>query len=222
MVGEHKLSKDELKEDEFVDWMARAIEFGRAHLQFIIGGVVAVLIAVLGVQYLISSQEKAREEAATELGKAMIAEDAGQESEAVRILSDQVLKRYEGTPAAGKAALMLANRRFSEGDYAGARPLYQQCLDDYSDNSVLAYGAWSGLAACLEAEGKVQDAARKYVEYADGHAGTPEAALALSEAGRCYGEIGDRGTQKGVLQRLTREYPKLPLARTAEATIKAL
>ncbi|MEW6754891.1 MAG: tetratricopeptide repeat protein [Candidatus Latescibacterota bacterium] len=223
MVGEHsKLTKEELKEDEFVERVGQAIEFVRSHVQLVLGAVAALVVLVLGVDYLIRSQEKARLEAAAELGRAMMAEDAGQRSEAVRILSDQVLGRYEGTPAAGKATLMLANRRFSEGAYAEARTLYQKCLDDYGDNPVLAYGAWSGLAACLEAEGKVPEAARQYQDYADRHPGTGQAALALSEAARCYGQLGDREAQKGVLQRLARDYPRLPLARTAEAAIKAL
>jgi len=222
MPGEHKLSKEELKDDEFIDSLAKAIDWGRAHTQYLIGGAVAIVVIVLGVQYLISSQEKARVEAAAELSKAMVAEEGGQPAEAVRILSDQVLRRYEGTPSAGKAALMLANRHYAEGNYGDARSLFQKCLDDYADNPVVAYGAWAGLAACLEAEGKTQDAARKYLEYADGHPKTVEAALSLSEAARCFAQVGDRGAQKGVLERLTKEYPKLPVARTAETTLRSL
>jgi tetratricopeptide (TPR) repeat protein len=222
MVGEHKLSKEELKDDEFVDWLARAIEYGRMHMQVIVGAVVALVVIALGVQYLIHSQDKARQEASDELSRAMMAEEAGQPAEALRILSDQVLGRYEGTPAAGRAALMLANRRFAEGSFAEARSLYQKCLDDYGDSPIVGYGAWSGLAACLEADGKVQEAASKYTEYADGHAGTPQAAMALSEAARCYQHLGDRAAQKAALQRLVKDYPRLPMARSAETAIKAL
>jgi TolA-binding protein len=215
-----KLSKDELKEDEFIESVMRAVDYVRRHAQYFIAGLAAVVVVVLIGSYVMHSQEQAREDAAGMLGDALIAEDGGQTDQAVT-LSQQLVAKYDGTPAAAQGLLMLANRRFAQSNFGEARGLYQRALSEAGENSVLRFAARSGLAACTDAEGNTQGAAAEYEKYAAEFPGTAESAQALMAAARCYRRLGQRDAEKGVLQRVVREYTELPAAAQARSLLES-
>ena len=84
------------------------------------------------------------------------------------------------------------------------------------------YAAWSGIAACLEAQGQLQEAAAKYQEFATAHPGSVQAALALWEVARCYEQLDDHAARKEILEQIIREYAKLPLAAQARTVLATL
>ena len=216
-----KLSKEELKEDRFVEWIMTAAEYVREKRHVVVGIGITAIIIILSINFIISSQKKARVEASALLGDVIFAEGNGQEDEVIR-LCEQLIGEYAGTPAAGQGVLLLANRYFALGRYVDARQLYQSYLDDYEPLDVLVFAAWSGVAASFEAEGQFQNAARKYQEYAEAHTTTMQASLALFEAGRCYGSIGELATQKEILARITKEFPDSPVAERARDLVSML
>lgn len=215
------MNKDELREDEFVERVMQAVDYVRQRYQLFVGGLVVVVALILVINYIIDAQEEARGEAATKLGEMMIADQEGNAAEALR-LAQELIGAYAGTPAAAQGTLILANRYYAEGNYTEARRLYDQYLDDYGQNELLVYTAWSGIAACLEAQGQTQEAARKYQEFATSHPGSVQAALSLWEAARCYEQLDDQATRKGIMEQIIREYAKLPLAVQARAALAAL
>lgn len=222
MAGESsKLSKEELREDEFLDWTMQAVDYVRERMQLFAGGLVAVVLLILAINYIIESQDVAREEAATLLGDVLMAEESGQ-SDKVIALVEELIGNYAGTPAAAQGTLVLANRHFSQGNYGEARRLYETYLDDYGQTDVLIYGAWSGIASCLEAQGSHRDAAAKYEEYAAAHPGSVQAAMALMEASRCYGKLGDLTARKRLLEQIIKDFGDLPLAARAKADMAML
>ena len=216
-----KLSKEELKEDEFVEWIMRAVDYVRERAQIFAAGAIALILFVLLVDYIIDSRKKAQEEAATELGKMLIAEGSGDVGQAMQI-AQRLLGEYDGTPAAEQGTVLLANRYFLQGNYGEARRLYQKYLDEYGEVEELVFAAWSGLASCLEAEGRTGEAADKYQEYAAGHPGKVESALALMEAARCYRILGEPERRKELLERVAKEFPDLPIAARARSEIAML
>lgn len=222
MSGERsKLSKEELREDEFVEWIMRAVDYVRERVQLFAGGLVAIVLLILGINYIIDSQEMAGEEAATKLGDVLMAEESGQVGKVIT-LAEELIGKYAGTPAAAQGMLVLANRHFSQGNYGEAQRLYETYLDDYGQTDVLIYGAWSGIASCMEAQGNLQDAAAKYQKYAADNPGSVQAAMALMEASRCYGKLGDLPARKELLEQIIKDFGNLPVAAQAKADIAML
>ena len=223
MSGEvGKISKEQLRDDEFVDWVMVVVDYVRARYKIFVAGLVALVVVAVGVQYVLKTQERARTQAAARLGEALILEAEGQSDEAQRVIDD-VLQRFSGTPAAGQATLMVANRRFDAGQLDEARTLYGRYLADYGDaNPALSFAAKSGLAATLAAEGQFEPAAAAYRDLATEYHGSFQAALALWEAAACYERLGADQKRREVLDQIVREHDELPLVNKARAALAAM
>jgi TolA-binding protein len=222
MSGESdKLSKAELREDEFVEWLMRAVDYVRGRAQNFAVGSVAVVVAILAVNYFIESQEKSKVEAAALFGDMIMAEQSGQLSEAIRI-AEQLLATYAGTPSAAQGSIMLGNLHFSQGRYADAQRYFQMYLSDYEPIDVLVNASQSGLAACLEAQGQVAEAAKGYEEIALRLPGSAQAALAKMNAARCYRLMGDHNKQRVLLESVRDDYSRFPIASRARTELEML
>ena len=222
MSGEsRKLSKEELREDEFVEWIMHAVDYVKERSQLVGGGAVAVLVLIMAINYFDASREAAKVEAAALFGDVLMAEQSGQMPEAIR-LAEQLVSSYAGSPAASHGIVLLANFHYMQGNYGEARNYYQRYLADYEHVDVLAYAAQSGLGACLEAEGQLLQAARHYEVYAAEQTGTIREGLAQMEAARVYGAAGDTGKQRALLEQVSRKFAKYPLGNQARAAMAML
>ena len=215
-----KLTKAELEEDRFLEWILEAAEYVKARAQLFIGLAVGLVVVAVVVNLLLQSQKDAKLEAEGLLGKALISEQTSQPEQTIE-LCQRLLREYAGTEAAGKATVVLANRYFDQAKFAEANQLYQSYLNDYGSLDILVYAAWSGLASCLEAENQLVPAADKYRDFAQTYPDNKETSLALWEAARCYGLAGDRQQQQALLERLSQEYRDLPVGGWARQEIKA-
>ena len=214
-------TKRELEEDQFVEWMVQASDYVKERGRTFAAGAAAVVVIILAVNYVQASRESARTEAATLLGEALMAEQGGQQDQAIR-LGEQLLSEYGGTSASAHGTVMLGNRYFNQGRYAEAETLYQTYLTDYGDLDVLVFAAWRGVAACYEALEQYDKAAAKYAEYANVHAGNMAASLALMDAARCYGAMGDTQRQRDLLKRVTRDFASSPASVRARQELELL
>jgi TolA-binding protein len=214
-------SKQELREDRFVEWVLEATEYVRAKSQVFMAGAVGVVVLIGAIAYFNKSQADSRLEAAALLGEAMIADDNGQGDEATR-MAEQLLKEYAGTPSAAQATLFLANHYYAQGRYGEAQKLYERYLSDYGDVDVLAFAARNGLASCAEAQGDYPQAAAKFQEAATASGAGSQGCLALLEAARCYGLAGDVANQKSILTQITKEYSDSPAAARAREELAML
>ena len=222
MAGEsQKLSKEELREDEFVEWIMEAVAYVKARTQLFAGGVVGLLVAIVAINYFIDSRETAKVEAATLLGDVLMAEQGGQTTEAIR-LAEQLVGSYHGAPAAAHGIVILANLHYAQGRFAEAKSYYRNYLDNYEPVDVLAYAAQSGLGSCLEAEGQLIEAGKHYEAYAAQEAGTIRQGMAQMEAARVYGLVGDLNRQRELLESITREFSQYPIAAQARLTMDML
>ncbi len=222
MSGEkQKLTKEELREDEFIEWLMDAADYIRNHAQTFAGGAIAVLAVILAINFFIESQETAKVDATARLGDMLMAEQSGQIDEAIRIAED-LLTTYAGTPAAGQGTVLLGNLHFSQGRYADALRYFDSYLADYVPVDVLTNAAESGLAACLEAQGQLDEAARRYEEIARQFSGTAPAALAQMNAARCYGMLGKHGKQRELLEAVRDQYARFPVAARARTQLEML
>ena len=213
-----KLSKSELREDEFVEWIMQAVEYVKERAQLFVGGAVAVIAVIVAINYFIESEETNRLKAAALLGDVLMVEQGGDLAEATR-LAEELASAYAGTPAAAQGTVLLANLHYAQGRYAEARSYYQSYLDNYEPLDVLAYAAQSGLGACLEAEGQLLAAAQHYETYAAQQAGTIREAMARMEAARIYGLAGDSDKQQALFEEVSRTFAQYPIAAQARAAL---
>ena len=213
-----KLSKSELREDEFVEWIMQAVEYVKERASLFVGGAVAVIVVIMAINYFIESKEADRLQAAALLGDVLMVEQGGELTEAIR-LAEELVSSYAGTSAAAQGTVLLANLHYAQGRYAEARSYYQRYLDNYEPVDVLAYAAQSGLGACLEAEGQFLAAAQHYEAYAAQQAGTIREAMARMEAARIYGLAGDSDKQQALLEEVSRAFAQYPIAAQARAAL---
>ena len=219
MSSEHrKLSKSELREDEFVEWIMQAVEYVKERARLFVGGAVAVIAVIMAIHYSIESKETNRLKAAALLGDVLMVEQGGEPTEAIR-LAEELASSYAGTPAAAQGIVLLAHLHYAQGRYAEARTYYQRYLDNYEPLDVLAYAAQSGLGACLEAEEQFLAAAEHYEALAAQQAGTIHEAMARMEAARIYGLAGERDKQQALLEQVSRTFPQYPIAAQARAAL---
>ena len=213
-----KLSKSELREDEFVEWIMEAVEYVKERARLFGGGAVAVIAVILAINYFIESKDADRLKAAALLGDVLMVEQGGEPAEAIR-LAEELVSSYAGTPAAAQGIVLLANLHYAQGRYAEARTYYQRYLDNYEPLDVLAYAAQSGLGACFEAEGQFLAAAQHYEAYAAQQAGTIREAMARMEAARIYGLVGESDKQQALLEEVSRTFAQYPIGAQARAEL---
>ena len=213
-----KLSKSELREDEFVEWIMEAVEYVKERARLFAGGAVAAIAVIVAINYFIESKEADRLKAAALLGDVLMVEQGGEPTEAIR-LAEELVSSYAGTPAAAQGTVLLANFHYAQGRYAEARGYYQIYLANYEPVDVLAYAAQSGLGACLEAEGQLVAAAQHYETYAAQQAGTIREAMARMEAARIYGLAGESDKQQALLEQVSRTFAQYPIAAQARAAL---
>jgi predicted negative regulator of RcsB-dependent stress response len=91
--------------------------------------------------------------------------------------------QYAGTKAGQRAWLQAGVVLFSGGNYADALAVFQNFLKSEA-GSTLAPAARLGVASCLEAQGKLDEAVTAYRAVATGQNDTPEAMVAKFSQGR--------------------------------------
>ena len=98
-------------------------------------------------------------------------------------------RKYKGTPAAERALLTAAFQYFKKDDYANAQKLFRQFMEKYPD-SIWTPNAALGLAACLDAQNKIQEAEQAYNQVIQDYGNHPAAAQARLKLATLYESTG--------------------------------
>lgn len=213
-----RLTKQELKEDEFVNKVMAVWAYVQDNYPKVIAGVGAVIIVILVGVMIRQQAEQARRAAVEALGSVRVSLMQGQ-VEAAILEAERVAEEYSGKPAAGQALQMLGNIYFDAGRRAEAQAAFQRYLDEYGAEGAWGYGAWSGVAACLEEQGDAAGAGEKYLAYASKFPKSAFAPLALQEAARCFRLADAPERARSALQKIVDGYPDSQSARTAQAEL---
>ena len=214
-------TKSELEEDQFVEWILKAVAYIKERAQLFIVGAAAIAVVIFAVGYVKASQATAKREAAELLGKALIDDEVGVATQSI-LKFETLTDSYAGTPAAAQGTVILANRYFAQGRYDEAEALYRSYVNDASSIDILLFASRSGIAACYEAQGEFQRAAKEYLAYAADNVGALQSSIALRDAARCQRLAGNGDALKELLQRITREYPRSPVAARARDELNML
>lgn len=125
-----------------------------------------------------------------------------------------VIRRYQGTIAAGNAELRIAGAQAESGQYAASDKTYQGFLHDYPNHPLYVSGLF-GMATNAEAEGRPDDALRYYSEISNRYSSSYLAPLALYNQGLI---AESRGNLKEALQNFEdtiQRYPQSVVASEA-------
>ena len=230
-----KAERKELRQpDEFQVRATRVLEWIIARKNLLFGAAIATAAVVIGV-WAVSAYQAAQETKAgaalssalalvarpvmgepgsTQPGIETFATDDAK-TQALQGAFEKVRTDFVGRAAARTAGAQLGFLKLKHGDAAGATTLLQEYLAQAGSDDVLRASAQAGLAAALENQGKLEEAAQAYAKLAE--AGAPEegayqsARLALLEK---------KPDAKDQLEKVAKDYPKDPAATEARRTLE--
>ncbi len=209
------------QQEDILVWFLKVWNQIEANYIRILTGFGIAIVAALIVLFVYRGQTQRAEAARIALGDVYIALYEGRVEDALAA-SQEVIETYAGQAEAGEALMALANLHYEEGRIAEARTYFQQYLDEYPTDGPLGYGAWSGLASCLENEEQFAEAGQQFAAFAGAHPNSPFAPIALKEAGRCY-ELGKMPQQASdAYQKIVNEYDESSVTRFARGQLSMM
>lgn len=202
-----RLTKEEVRSDQFVDSTLQVYEFLKTNLKSIIIGATIVILVVGGFAFYQHQQQTTRAEAFLKYTEAI---EKYQEAETDWFEADgtekpfeiaetqlqTIFQKYPETSVADKARYNYAKARYYEGDYDGAISHFQMVVNEHQpENQILALYAQKAIGNCYEQKGEYQKALEAYTP---AEAQLPQIAmrdyafsdLRLGQA-RCYEKLGD-------------------------------
>jgi len=214
-----RLTKHDVKDDEAVIWFFRAWAWAESNYEKLVAGLAILVVAVLAVVYVRYRGAQEAQAAVDALGDVQVSLASGDMDRAI-LGAEELVDRYGDEQGARHALALLGSFYYSSGRFAEARGAYERYLEAHGPGGPAGYGAWSGVAACLEEVDKLSEAATKYAEYADAQSGSPYAPLALKEAARCYVTSGLVSEAEAALRRIVDAYPQSSVAREAKSQLQ--
>lgn len=185
MAKSTRLTKRQLKEDQFVTSAFQAADFFQEHKKPIFMGLAGVVLGVAAVFFFMHSQASGAKAAAAMLGQGTGLFTSGNYPEAAIQLS-RFLDEHPRSPSAGYAAVLAGDSYYYSGRPSDAAQKYRYAIERAKDGSDVKRSATAGLAAVDESEGKFTEAARTYEELAASEKTEAGKARMLYAAGRCY------------------------------------
>lgn len=216
-----KLSKREMKEDAFVTFAFRALDYvKKERMKFILGGVAVVAVLAIAA-YVGSARRSADEDASTQFLAGMLQQRRANYTGAIAAYED-VISRHSGTRSARLALLYMGHARYELGQYEQASEAYQRYLSREKSDRLTRAQAGRGLAACYENTGKYEEAAGLYLEVARGPDAADEIPADLMSAARCWrlGEKPDKAVE--LLREIVDVYPDYQEVEKAKVLIAEL
>lgn len=185
MAKSTRLTKRQLKEDQFVTSAFQAADFLEEHKKPIIMGLAGAILAIAAVFFFMHSQSTGAKASAAMLGQGTGLFASGNYPEAAIQLS-RFLDEHPRSANAGYAAVLAGDSYYYSGRPSDAAQKYRYAIERSKDGSDVKRSATAGLAAVDESEGKFTEAARTYEELATSEQTEAGKARMLYAAGRCY------------------------------------
>ncbi len=158
-----KLTKKELKEDKFVKTAMETRAFIEDNIKqvSIVTGIVFGLFILIMIYSYVHSQTK--EQSFTLLGEAQI-EFQNMNYSKTKALLNRLEDEYAGTEASEQGLFLLGNLEYQQGNIEQAAEAYQSFINSYDGSEILLAAGYAGYAACMEKQGKYEEAAQYYVK----------------------------------------------------------
>lgn len=166
-------------------------------------GVVAAVVVFAGVYSFMSWRHQEAELSAGEaFTQIMMAPPATPEQDAAAY--EVLAAKYAGTMTAGRSLLQAASVLFEAGRFADAQAQFQKIVDTHAGGADLAVLAQLGVAASLEAQGKLDAAATAYEKVIAMSPGSTSAVPAEYAMGRIAEQQGKLESAESYFEQASR------------------
>ena len=194
MARSNRLTKEEIRHDQFVESTLKSFGFIRDNLKTIVIAVVVVTLGVAAVRAYQNHQQTRRANASAAFNQALKefqaaeenwlnvekVDDAREQFKAIGTEFQEVFQKYSGTLFADKARYNYAKTLYYLEDYQGARTQFQSVIQDHAlESQMIALYAQEAVGNCLEQEGKYEEAIQAYQE--ESYPLTPQLPIAVRE-----------------------------------------
>ena len=132
-----------------------------------------------------------------------------------------VVSSYSGTKAATRAELEIGAALFTQGDYAGASAQFERFLREHA-GSPWSGQAFFGVAACLDAQKKNDEAVKKYGDFIVRYPSDPSADQARLNQGLIYEQSQKLDKAAELYDRMTKTPGYSTASREADGRLRLL
>ncbi|MFH1011270.1 MAG: tetratricopeptide repeat protein [bacterium] len=218
--GKKRLSRRELKEDKLIALAKKLEMFYEQNQKIVLGGAVAVLVVIVAIFLIRTSQQRVYNNASLDLTIAKIMFEMGRLDEAEPQL--QSIKSRHGGRIAGEAQYYLARSAFMRGNAEEAEAAFREYVRNYRVDKYIDAAAVAGLAACVESQEKYGEAAEIYLSIPRKYPKHFFSPQAMYQAARCYLLANQRDKAVEICQLLQRQYPTSAVRNRAAKLIAQL
>lgn len=177
MAQSERLTKEEIKQDKFIESVLQSYVFLKENLTTIIIVVGVVVVAVAGYAAYHQNQVNRRAEATLALNEATQAYQTAEESlfDAAKLAESEaalktaqpqlqsVFQKHPNTAFADKARYQYAKTLYYQGNYPEARSQFQQIIENHqAENQIYSLYAQKAIGHCYEQEGDYEKAIGAY------------------------------------------------------------
>jgi predicted negative regulator of RcsB-dependent stress response len=172
--------RDPLKQDEVLTFAQRLIEFSKRHRKRVMAGVLAAVLAIMGMTAFRYWQQSRRDAAAAALTEVRPKLESEVQSQEVLKELEKIVSRYGGQPAAREAALYRAHILYQLHKYEEAAQAYKELLADPVIQKEPGMSALvvESLSYCYEGLGKYEEAGQVLQPWLDKASGAFQSDLA--------------------------------------------
>jgi predicted negative regulator of RcsB-dependent stress response len=163
--------------DRFQIW------FGQNQRQVLTGATIVVAVGLIAGFYLWYKGEKEAKASEALTSVSLPVGQGGRGDTADAYL--KVAANYPNSSAGARAVLLAGGTLFVDGKYDQAKAQFEKFVREYHNTTFMGE-ALLGIAACLDAQNKTDDAIRAYKDLADHHSGDPAVPQAKFALGRLY------------------------------------
>lgn len=211
MYGKVRLTKRQIKEDKFTTLMLTWKSIAEDNWQFLVIGVAAVVLLVVGTVYFANYRAERIEQAAQKFARTML--DYRNGNSQIAILGfTQILEEYGDDDVAPRSTYLLGNLHLASRNYDEAIRYFDLYLDSYHNDPFVRAAALAGKAATLENKGLHVQAAQAFSAAYDEYPEGPLVGDYLAGSMRNLLEAGDNVAAEEKLKIIMEKFNKSDLA----------
>ncbi|MDD8018124.1 MAG: tetratricopeptide repeat protein [Bacteroidota bacterium] len=208
------------KQDDLLTSYENAVSWFETNKKLLTNVGIALVVIIAAGWFYLNNQHQNNDKAALEFAKVFSYYDNGQYQLAMNGIPERnvrglqaIVNDYGSTTYGNLAKFYLANCFFNSGEY-------DKALEAYKDASVssplLEASRLAGVAACYEAKGNFDDAAKNFEKAGKYSANDPNAPDNLANAARNYAKAGNKDQAIELYKLIKKEHGSSAAAREAE------
>ncbi len=165
-MAQNRLSKHDIKDDNFVTAVLRAKEFVYVHQNAFFIGLIAVVVIIAGTLWMMNSREKTQDSASTQFAEALASFRSGDIKTAEEMFKI-IDERFNGYEEGVYSAYLAGKCALEDGRNTHAIELFDSYLRRSRKYPFFHDAAMEGLATAWENERDYEKASDAYLQLAD-------------------------------------------------------